>query len=361
MRVVTRPDFDGIVCAVLLCEAEKIDAPIKWVSPNDMQKNRVPIQAGDIIANLPYNQNCSLWFDHHFSNGLRYEVPGLFRIAPSAAGIVYDYYRDRLGRDFSELVKETDKIDAAQLELDEILNPEKHPYVLLSMTIHPHSAEEESYWNRLVALLRAHPIEAVLEDAEVRKHCEAVIKENQTYKTLLENHTVTRQHVAVTDFRSLEKTPYGNRFLVYSLFPDTCVSVKIGYEDPHKETVVVKVGHSILNRTCNVNVGQLLSYFEGGGHKGAGACRFHHGLADDYLPKIIDILLENNLDGGIVVKTERSSNDRRKRADRRRNHAHDYIAAGGVERRKTAERRSSGEQRKDWERVDRWQSRPVTK
>ena len=90
MRIVTRPDFDGIVCAVLLYEVETIDQPIKWVSPNDMQKNRVEIKEGDIIANLPYNENCSLWFDHHFSNQLRRPVAGVFRIAPSAAGIVYE-------------------------------------------------------------------------------------------------------------------------------------------------------------------------------------------------------------------------------------------------------------------------------
>ena len=326
-----------------------------------MQKGRVAIQPGDIIANLPYNERCSLLFDHHFSNAIRYAVPGLFRIAPSAAGVVYDYYRDRLVQDFSELVRETDKIDAAQLDLDEILNPERHPYVLLSMTIHPHMAEEESYWNHLVALLRDCPIAGVLEDEEVQEHCQAVIKENRTYKTLLESHTSTRRHAAVTDFRALEKTPYGNRFLVYSMFPDTCVSVKIGYEDPDKETVVVKVGHSILNRTCNVNVGQMLSYFEGGGHKGAGACRFHHSRAEDYIPKIIGILLENDPDGGIVVKTERRSTDRRKGRDRRLDGSNGYIEAGHAERRRSTERRSGGEQRKDWERLDRWHSRPIPK
>ena len=118
MRIVTRPDFDGIVCAVLLYETVSIDQPIKWVSPNDMQQNRVEIKKGDIIANLPYNEHCSLWFDHHFSNQLRYPVAGLFRIAPSAAGIVYEYYQNTLQDRFAELVRETDKIDDAQLSLD---------------------------------------------------------------------------------------------------------------------------------------------------------------------------------------------------------------------------------------------------
>jgi len=361
MRIVTRPDFDGIACAVLLYEVEAIDQPIKWVSPNDMQKNRVEIQKGDIIANLPYNENCSLWFDHHFSNQLRRPVAGLFRIAPSAAGIVYEYYQDRLKGRFAELIQETDKIDAAQLSLDEILQPENYPFVLLSMTIQPHVAEDESYWIRLVDLLRNHTIQHVMGDPDVKKRCDAVVKENREYKVLLEAHTTTQEHVSITDFRSLDQTPYGNRFLVYSLFPDTSVSVKIGFEEDNRETVVVKVGHSILNRTCNVNVGQMLSYFEGGGHKGAGACRFHHSLTDDYLTRIIGILLENNPAGSIVVKTERSSTDRRASTDRRQTHSTAYLESGGEERRKNPERRSGKEQRKGWKRADKWQSRPVPK
>jgi hypothetical protein len=125
--------------------------------------------------------------------------------------------------------------------------------------------------------------------------------------------------------------------------------------------VVVKVGHSILNRTCNVNVGQMLSYFEGGGHKGAGACRFHHSLTDDYLTKIIDILLENNPAGSIVVKTERSSTDRRASTDRRQTPSNAYLETGGEERRKKPERRSGKEQRKGWKRADKWQSQPIPK
>ena len=361
MRIVTRPDFDGIVCAVLLYAVEAINQPIKWVSPNNMQKNRVEIREGDIIANLPYHENCSLWFDHHFSNQRRQPVPGLFRIAPSAAGIVHEYYRNRLGDRFSELVRETDKIDAARLSLEEILQPENHPYVLLSMTIHPHVDKQEPYWNHLVGLLRRSPIQDVLDDPNVKKRCAAVVRENKAYKALLETYTVTRGHVAITDFRPLDETPYGNRFLVYSLFPDTSVSVKIGYDDAKRETIAVKVGHSILNPFCNVNVGQMLSYFDGGGHYGAGACRFHRSLADEYLPKIIGILLENDPDGGIVVKKERRRTDRRTAGDRRQNSSTAYLEAGNADQRKTPERRSGKEQRKDWERTDLWRSRPVSR
>lgn len=355
MRIVTRPDFDGIVCAALILEAENVSPPVKWVSPGDMQKGNIDIRHGDIIANLPYHSNCSLWFDHHFSNRVRYKTRGLFEIAPSAAGLVFKYYREKLQKDFTKLVAETDKIDSANLSLNEILTPEKYPFVLLSMTIRDHIPSDEPYWNKVLDLLRKEDIETILSDTEVRKRSKTVIHENASYKTLLEKHTHILDNVAVSDFRELDSIPYGNRFLVYSMFPETIVSVKIGFENPRKEKVIVKVGHSILNKRCLINVGQMLSYFEGGGHKGAGSCSFPVEKTDKYLPKIIDILRENEPEGSIVVKISRRDRDRRGRNDRRKSSPATPPPGGRRERRET-ERRSNPEQRKDWKKTNTWQS-----
>ena len=133
----------------------------------------------------------------------------------------------------------------------------------------------------------------LLEDPEVKKRCKAAIEQNKTYKVLLEEHTRLREHVSITDFRSFEKTPSGNRFLVYSLFPETVVNIKIHYDNKDKEKVHVHVGHSIFNRNCNVNVGLMLSEFGGGGHRGAGGTRLHVKEAEKSIVKIIDILLKN--------------------------------------------------------------------
>jgi len=293
MRIVTRPDFDGISCAVILFEAEDATAPVKWVHPNDMQRGWVEVREGDIIANLPYDERCSLWFDHHYTNRIDRPFRGAFKIAPSAAGIVYEYYKDRLQRDYSELIRETDKIDSADLSLDEVRHPETNPYVLLSMTISAEGKSDEPYWSRLIDLLRKHKIERVLADPEVKKRCQAVIAQNRRYQNILLENTRLIEHVSVTDFRTFEKTPAGNRFLVYSLFPTSVVSMRIRYDDSDREKVSVSVGHSIFNRNCNVNVGLMLSSFEGGGHRGAASCRFHASKAEDYIPQIIDILLKN--------------------------------------------------------------------
>lgn len=293
MRIVTRPDFDGVVCAALLYEAENIKVPVKWVEPNDMQKGLVDVHEGDIIANLPYDDRCALWFDHHHTNRIDKPFNGSFKIAPSAAGIVFEYYKDKFQRDYSELIKETDKIDSADLSLDEVLHPEKYDYVLLSMTVLGRNAYDEPYWNQLVDLLRKFDIKRVLQDPEVKARCDAVVEMNKEYRKILQENTKLMQHVSITDFRSFDKTPAGNRFLVYSMFPEAVVSVNIRYDNDDKEKVAVSVGHSIFNRNCNVNVGLMLSKFEGGGHRGAGSCRFHVSKSQDYIPKILDILLKN--------------------------------------------------------------------
>lgn len=293
MRIITRPDFDGVVCAVLLYEALDVKEPVKWVEPNEMQNGRVDVCPGDIIANLPFNENCALWFDHHYTNQIDKPFKGAFQITPSAARIVFEYYQPVFKRDFSELVDKADKIDSADLSIDEVLYPEKYPYVLLSMTITNRNQSDASYWNRLVDLLRKYDIIKVCEDPYVTKQCMVTCEQNRIYKKHLEENTRVKGIVSITDFRSFEKAPDGNRFLVYSLFPETVVNIKIHYDSVEKDKVHVHVGHSIFNRRCNVNVGLMLSEFNGGGHRGAGGSRFDVRVAEKNIEKIIDILLKN--------------------------------------------------------------------
>ncbi len=293
MRIVTRPDFDGIVCAALLYEAEPITKPIKWVQPNDMQKGLVTIESDDIIANLPYNAGCSLWFDHHVTNKPGKHFRGAFRIAPSAARVIFEYYDGRYQKDFEELVSHTDDIDSANLNADQILHPEKYPYVLLSMTISGRNENDASYWRHLVQLLRYQTIHQIMQHPEIISRCKITVSQNNAFHHLLKKHTYLDGHVAVTDFRPCHPAPEGNRFLAYSLFPEAVVSVKIRYHDNDCQKIILSLGHSIVNRNCNVNVGKLLSTYGGGGHAGAGACTFTVEKADDYIDQIIDILKNN--------------------------------------------------------------------
>jgi 23S rRNA-/tRNA-specific pseudouridylate synthase len=299
MRIVTRPDFDGIVCAVLLKDALKVTQPIKWVEPNAMQHGLIQIQPEDVIANLAHHPTCSLWFDHHESNRIAEPFEGVFRIAPSASGIIFEYFKedkDRpnpFRRDYSQLVEETDKIDSASVSLEEVLHPENYPYVALSTTIASHNSFDEPYWNRLVELLMNHGIHEVLEDPEVKQRIKTSVKADKLYRNSLEKCTAVNHHITLTDFRSLDYSTSGNRFLVFSLFPKSVVNIKVRFESTKKEKVVISIGHSIFNRGCQVSAGEICSLFGGGGHRGAGSCSVPANQADQAIATVTDILLKN--------------------------------------------------------------------
>ena len=295
MRIVTRPDFDGIVCASLLLEAVDPSLDIYWVEPNAIQSGSAEIRTGDILANLPWHAKAHLWFDHHISNKPDQDVPGAFAVAPSAAGVIYGYYQSKglLDNRFDELIEQTDMIDSADLTMEQVLAPEEYPYLLLSMTIKNNAFKDIPYWERLVDMLRSENILTILKDPDVETRCRQVVRENKDFKGYLQEHTTIVENISVTDFRSLEKVPSGNRFLTYSLFPDSMASVKLRYADPDKRQVLVSVGHSIFKPECRVNVGAMLAQFGGGGHFGAGGCTLDAENAQEKIDEILAILKAN--------------------------------------------------------------------
>ncbi len=299
MRIVTRPDFDGIVCAVLLHKAEDIDIDILWVEPNEIQKGQVEICKNDIMANLPYSSDCGMWFDHHISNKPKKEFAGAFAIAPSAAGVIFKYYKskNKLDDTYDELVLNTDIIDAADLNIDQVRHPENYPYILLSMTIQNHEYKDIDYWNKLIDLLMEKNIDQVIADPEVKKRCHKVILENTAFEKHLLTHTKIINKISITDFRSLDTIPEGNRFLTYSLFPETIASIKLRFDEPEHKNVQISIGHNIFQKACNVNIGNLLARYGGGGHAGAGGCTLNAKTADKALENIFESMFQNNIHG----------------------------------------------------------------
>lgn len=295
MRIVTRPDFDGIVCAVLLRQALEPSLPIYWTEPTAVQSDSADIRDGDILANLPRHPHAHLWFDHHISNKPDKEVPGAFEIAPSAAGVIYKYYRKQnlLDNRFDELVDQTDMIDSAHLTREQVRTPEDYPYLILSMTLKNKDFQDIPYWERLVDMLGKSDINSILKDPEVDRRCREVIEENRAFKHYLETYTTMVDRISVTDFRSLENVPSGNRFLTYSLFSNSIASVKIRYAGQDKKQVLLSVGHSIFNPECRVNVGSMLARYGGGGHFGAGGCTLDAQDAQEKIDEILNILKAN--------------------------------------------------------------------
>jgi hypothetical protein len=209
MRLVTRADFDGLVCGALVTKFEKIDDYL-YVEPKFMQDGQVDIRAGDIITNLPYHPNCTLWFDHHITNTTpNFPQPivlgkGGFRLAPSAARVVYEYYTEAatklkatgtgnvspqemlsfLGTErMKHLMHEADRIDAGKLDQPDVLDPQG--YVLISMTTDGRNAGDEPYWLKIIDLLREKSLEETLADPDVAKRCQRIRNEQEKLRKLL--------------------------------------------------------------------------------------------------------------------------------------------------------------------------------
>jgi nanoRNase/pAp phosphatase (c-di-AMP/oligoRNAs hydrolase) len=300
MRLVTRGDLDGLTSAVIITMKESID-DILLVHPQDITDKTVEIGPNDVLANLPYDPRCGLWFDHHILTESNERPPddfkGRHRIAESAARLVYEYYLDRDPEDrdlkrLERLVDETDRLDAALLTPDDVESP--RDYILLGYTIDGRTGlgSFDDYFRKLVEWLKTMSISEVLAQPMVRERIEKIRSDQSAFKELLSRNSFQLSNVVVTDLREIERLPAGNRFLVYSLFPEANVSLRVHW-GPRHDSVVAAVGHSIFNRTCNTSVGELMSRYGGGGHRGAGTCILPLDRAADAIDEILFELQAN--------------------------------------------------------------------
>ncbi len=295
MEVITRGDFDGLVCSTLLSEAVDVTS-IRFAHPKIMQEGEVEVGRSDIIVNLPYHPGCALWFDHHISESKRGPKPGKFEgkygPAPSCARLIYEYYNKPGWDKYSELLDAADKIDSARLDLNDILRPEG--WVRLSSTVDPRSGfvPSHKYFIDLIDWIKEYPVDEILGMDDVRDRTREFFKRQDEYKKAINENSVVTGNVLVTDFRRYHKPLIGSRFLVYAMYPAVNVSARVFY-GPDRDYVFIAVGHSILNRTCKVDVGNLLAEYGGGGHVGAGSCRVLADTAEEVLNDIVSRLNSN--------------------------------------------------------------------
>src|SRR4030042_4510211 len=253
-----------------------------------MQDREVEMSSEDIVANLPYHPNVYRWFDHHITNQLSGSFRGKFFLAPSAARVVFDYYPQGSLTRYEALVQEADRIDSGDLGVADIFDPPG--CCLLAFTIDPNNRTDEPYWIKLIHRLREQPFALVMEDAEVKDRCKQALEDFKVYHDLLLNNTRQDGNVVIADFRGINFQGKVNRFLVYSLFPESNISVKIFRDYHQKGRIGISVGKNIFNKTSNINVGDLLSHYGGEGNQGAGSCRVPAEAAEDVLNKIIKAL-----------------------------------------------------------------------
>src|ERR1043166_3149960 len=300
MRLVTRGDLDGLTSAVIITMKEPIDE-ITLVHPQDITDKRVRITKNEILANVPYHPDAGIWFDHHLLTESNEKPPenfkGRYAVAPSAARLVYDYYLERDPNDeklkaLATLVDETDRLDSAQLTPTDVEDP--RGYILLGYTIDSRSGlgAFPDYFKKLVEWLKTMSIDDVLAQPEVAQRVERLRRDQQDFKKLLQRNSFTLNNVVITDLREIKQPPTGNRFLVYTLFPEQNVSLRVHW-GPYHESVIAADGHSIFNRTCNTSVGELMSRWGGGGHRGAGTCVLPLESAADAIDEILFELQAN--------------------------------------------------------------------
>jgi nanoRNase/pAp phosphatase (c-di-AMP/oligoRNAs hydrolase) len=300
-RLVTRSDFDGLVCAMLLKQAGLID-DIAFVHPKDVQDGVVPITPGDITTNLPYRPEAHLVFDHHASEVIRIgeEHPNYIidAAAPSAARVVYDHFGGaaKFPTISDELMRAVDQADSADFSTDEILRP--GGWALLNFLMDPRTGLGRFHHFRianyelmmqLIDYCLAHPVEQVLQLPDVAERVALYWEQSELFRAQLERCTTVVGEVVIVDLREEETIYAGNRFMVYALFPEATVSVHVIW-GRQKQNTVLAVGKSIINRSNQVDIGALVLGYGGGGHRNAGTCQVGHAESERTLNDIVAAL-----------------------------------------------------------------------
>lgn len=297
-RLITRSDFDGLVCAMILKELNMID-DIKFVHPKDMQDGFIEVTDRDISTNLPYVQGIHLAFDHHSSEveraGGKKENHIIYPDAPSAARVVYEYYggKEKLPRITEEIMVAVDKADSAQFTKEDILDPQG--WVLLSYLMDARTGlgrfrefriSNYELMMQLIDFCLDHPIEEILELPDVKERVNMYFEQQELFKAQIERVHQMDGDVVVLPLKQEETIYTGNRFMVYAMYPQARISVHVMW-GLKKQNTAVTIGKSIIDRSSTVDIGEICLKYGGGGHKNAGTCQLDNDKVDELLPEII--------------------------------------------------------------------------
>jgi len=297
MRLVTRSDFDGLACAVILKKLGVIDS-YKFAHPKDLQDGLVEVTENDVLANVPYVEGCGLWFDHHSSEHERLSSNLVFkgesRLAPSAARVIYEYYGGKEKMPFFEsMVVEVDKVDSGQLSIDEIQNPKE--WILLGFVMDPRTGlgrfrnfriSNYQLMEELIDYCSSMSIDEILNLDDVAERVKLYFEQNELFKDMIEKYTKIDGNVIITDLRNVETIYAGNRFLIYSLYSKQNVSIWL-VDGKNKQNCSFAVGYSVINKTCKSNVGSLMLKYNGGGHEKVGTCQVDYNVVDKVLNELV--------------------------------------------------------------------------
>lgn len=296
-RLVTRSDFDGLVCAVLLKERGLVDH-VAFAHPKDMQDGVVAVTEDCITANLPYAPGVHLAFDHHASEVERVGEQANHVIdpdAPSAARVIYRHYGEKDGFPGidEDLMAAVDKADSGRLTERDVLDPDG--WMLLNFVLDGRTGlgrfqqfriSDFELSMKLIDLCRDRAVGEILADPDVKQRIDLYRAHADRFREQIERCASVHDNLVVVDLRSEPTIWAGNRFLVYHLFPDCNISIQVapGRGGP---TTVFAIGKSIFNRTSTTHVGALCLEYRGGGHEAAGTCEAAASNADAVLSELV--------------------------------------------------------------------------
>jgi len=302
MKLITRSDFDGLACGALLREAGIIDC-WEFAHPKDIQDGLVAVTENDCLANVPFAEGCGLWFDHHSSEYERNQLAGRYngesRLAPSCARIIYEYYggRERFPQ-FDDLMAAVDKVDSGNLTIEEVQNPTG--WILIGFIMDPRTGlgrwrnftiPNYKLMENLIDACRSMTTAEILELPDVRERIDVYFEQASMFKEMVSKYTRVDGNVIISDLRKVDPIYSGNRFMIYSMYPEQNISAWI-VSGRGGLGCSAAVGYSILNRTSDINVGSLMLKYNGGGHKAVGTCQFSNDNMESELPKLLDELCE---------------------------------------------------------------------
>ncbi len=293
MRLFTRADLDGIASVAMIMDMEEVEDLI-FTHPKDMQDGLLDVQVGDGITNLPFHENARLWFDHNPAEGEDHSLPegvqGKIANARSSARLVHEYYNSPELDKYINLLEETDRLESADLTFEDVLLPEG--WLMLGYTLDPRTGLggfQEYSLQVIDSIRKGKSIDDILQMKSVRGRIDRYFMEEEIFKRAIMTCSSQESNVSITDFRNLERTPTGNRYMVYVLYARCDVNVRI-YRHRDVEKTVVAVGKSVFNRNHPMHIGNLMAEYGGGGPDGAGTCTLEAESADDTIKEIINRL-----------------------------------------------------------------------
>ncbi|MCJ8269448.1 MAG: exopolyphosphatase [Psychrosphaera sp.] len=303
-RLVTRSDFDGLVCAVLLRHLALIDE-ITFVHPKDMQSGDIEITDSDITTNLPYVATAHLSFDHHLSETYRNTDKNPNHIidpyVPSAARVVWRYYGgdDVFPTQWSAMMDAVDKGDSAQYNKEEVLNPKGWELLNFLMDARTGLGRFREFrisnYNLMMDLIdycRNHDIDEILTLPDVKERYDLYFEHEAQFKEQLKRCSTIHGNLIVLDLREEETIYVGNRFMIYAMFPQCNISIHQMW-GLKKQNTVYATGKSIFDRSSETNIGELMLKYGGGGHMVAGTCQVPNDDAEKILGELIEVITQD--------------------------------------------------------------------